>query len=457
MATSTSDRTPEITLPAGIPDALAAYLRQIGTVPLLNREGEIELARRLEEAERRTLERLHQCGTVARLYADAARKIADRSERLDGLTDVPETERDTYRASLEAWILKAEHIESAVQKARLAFLRTRKATDKKSAAGTLSVLHTRQIRHWKKLQLKKREVLSWAAQMKAHYQQAQILQFRRDTGTKAARREADLFYLEHGLMPSEYSTCNHELAAQAREANRLRNHLVESNLRLVVHIAKTYMNRGVPFLDLIQEGNIGLTRAAEKFEYRKNFRFSTYASWWIMQSVTRAIWDQGRTIRIPVHMNEHLAQMNRVRRQLSQTLGRDATPEETAEATGLSPQRVREMLQLQQNTVSLDLPVEENSEAAIGDFLADENSPDPSAHSDQESLREMLLNVLQTLPDKERTILELRHGLHDGVTHTLEQLGSRFGVTRERIRQIEAVAYRRLRHPTRLGRLHREN
>lgn len=438
---------------AGVPDALAAYMRQLGRVPLLDREGEALLARRLEEAEHRTLERLHRCGSAGELYLAAARKIVSRTERIDQLTDVPEDQRDTYREKLDSWIHRAEAAQTALIEARTNLLRARRRADRQEAEASLAKLHAEQTRLWKKLHLKKREILSWSASVDSITEQAEAILRDLHAGVRGIQPLARDFFLKEGMSPGDFVANAAELARAARESIRVRNHLVEANLRLVVHIAKSYMHRGVPFLDLIQEGNIGLTRAAEKFEHRKNFRFSTYASWWIMQSVTRAVWDQSRTIRIPVHMNEHLQQMNRVRAQLQQTLGREATPEEIAEVTGISISRVLEMIQMQNNTVSLHTPLGEESENSLGDLIPDENAEDPSARSDQGTLRELLFDALQTLPEKERVILELRHGLKDGITHTLEQLGTRFGVTRERIRQIEAIAYRRLRHPARLGRI----
>ena len=244
-----------------------------------------------------------------------------------------------------------------------------------------------------------------------------------------------------------------DLSAIVRDGKSAQEHLIKANSRLVVSVAKKYVGRGVPFLDLIQEGNIGLIRAVNKFDYRRGYKFSTYATWWIRQAVTRAIADQGRTIRVPVHMYEQINRLARVSRQLVQELGRDPTVEEIAGELGVSPKKVERTIKVSQRPLSLEMPVGEEDDSFLGDFIEDNDAPSPTDQASQQLLRDQIDDIFVSLTPREVRILQLRFGLVDGYSYTLEEVGKKFGVTRERIRQIEAQALGRLRHPSRSRKL----
>ena len=263
-----------------------------------------------------------------------------------------------------------------------------------------------------------------------------------------------MYLKEIGKVPLLTAEEEIELAQKMEQGDEdAKKRLAEANLRLVVSIAKRYVGRGMLFLDLIQEGNLGLIKAVEKFDYRKGYKFSTYATWWIRQAITRAIADQARTIRIPVHMVETINKLIRVSRQLLQELGREPTPEEIAEEMDMSVERVREILKISQEPVSLETPIGEEEDSHLGDFIQDDNVPVPADAAAFTLLKEQLVEVLGTLTEREQKVLRLRFGLDDGRARTLEEVGKEFNVTRERIRQIEAKALRKLRHPSRSRKL----
>lgn len=270
---------------------------------------------------------------------------------------------------------------------------------------------------------------------------------------KQLQKKLAHFEHEYGLTISEIKDINREMSLGEAKARRAKKEMVEANLRLVISIAKKYTNRGLQFLDLIQEGNIGLMKAVDKFEYRRGYKFSTYATWWIRQAITRSIADQARTIRIPVHMIETINKLNRISRQILQETGHEATPEELAEKMELSEDKIRKVLKIAKEPISMDTPVGDDDESRLGDFIQDDNIESPIEAATAEGLREATLEILSTLTPREAKVLRMRFGIEMNTDHTLEEVGKQFDVTRERIRQIEAKALRKLRHPSRSDKL----
>ncbi len=435
------------------PDSLTLYLRQIGGVPLLGADGERETAKRLEFAENKAIQLLEKCGTTAHQLLALLHKLHAGSERFELACEGGPEGRAAVKEALPGLIAEVEALVGGTGRSPCGPTVPRAALPKKSRLPEPDKRPAQLRRIIRKAGIQTAVVLRWAAAAIAPLALAEELRRKASSGGRVIQKNVADFQNTHWLDPESYVLNAVELKQWMKRVNETRNHLVEANLRLVVAIAKKYVNRGMPLPDLIQEGNIGLTKAAEKFEHRLGFRFSTYATWWIRQAITRAIADQSRVIRIPVHMNEHITRITRVRRQLLQELGREPSPEEVADATASPVARIREILEMVQPTVSLDSPVGESQESCLADLIPDPNAADPSQSTEFSVVREQLQAVIATLTERERTVLELRHGLLDHSPRTLEEVGGRFGVTRERIRQIEAKALRKLRHPSRLGRL----
>ena len=481
-----SEELIDLELPPGlgekINDPVRMYLREMGTVPLLTREGEVEIARRIERGQNTVLKSLSR----APLVIQEILSLADETMRdtisardiiqiLDPILsdELVEEKRQQFLAASEEISRQYKKILQARQKLQ-AIPRGMKPKQHRRQLWELARLMVKTSRQVRAIKFQTpvirhliERVRHAVEQFRPVEREVSKLQRKLETwpgprteAIKDLRKEQRVYSQKLQQLEEEFGASASELRrtleiiTQAhQEAEAAKKELIEANLRLVVSIAKRYTNRGMQFLDLIQEGNIGLMKAVDKFEYRRGYKFSTYATWWVRQAITRAIADQARTIRIPVHMIETINKLIRTSRQMVQELGREPTNEELAKRLQLPVSKVRKVLRVAQEPISLETPIGEEEESHLGDFIVDQNGISPSDAVINLNLREQTAQVLKTLTPREEKIIKMRFGLEDGSEHTLEEVGQNFAVTRERIRQIEAKALRKLRHPSRSHRL----
>ncbi len=441
-------------------DPVRLYLSQMAEIPLLTREQEIELARRIEQT-RRAFRRVLLTSPVAlRATFEALKKVHEGKLPFDRTIKVSLTERLTKEQILARMPHNLRTLEALLEQNErdyATFLdRTLPLDQRRRALRRVLRRRRRAVKLAEELSLRTRRVQGLLPQLEELLQRMETLQRRlASDGCVDKDQRANWRRELQDLMRTSQETPRSlrrrlERIAQAREQyEQAKRELSAGNLRLVVSIAKKYRNRGLSFLDLIQEGNTGLMRAVDKYEYRRGFKFSTYATWWIRQAITRAIADQARTIRIPVHMIDVLSKLRQTARQLSQQLGREPTAEEAAEAAQLSVEEVRRVLSIGNHPVSLDRPVGESEDTSFGEFIEDRSTQSPLSEANRALLRARIESLLKTLTYREREIIRLRYGLGDGYTYTLEEVGRIFRVTRERVRQIESKAMRKLQHPVR--------
>jgi RNA polymerase primary sigma factor len=449
-------------------DPVQMYLRQMGKVPLLTREQEVEICKRIEEGETEARRILFGFGFTGKEHIALAEKLLSDPprERFDRvIVDKKVESRATHLTVLRRLVRRARELDQKLDKA---YDQCRPSGSKPAAPRFLKNfqrLHVALQACYPKFYYKPKvaeEIMvvsdNAADQIRCTLRSIEELEKRRTSASKKSQLSAErakLAALEKFVrMPHQQFLAEHAaMKKAATRADDAKCEMAAANLRLVISIAKKHTNRGLSFLDLIQEGNMGLMKGVEKFEYQRGYKFSTYAIWWIRQAITRAVADQARTVRIPVHMIEVINRLMRVQKRLMQELGREAEPEEIADELNLPVERVRAILKMAQQSVSLQAPVGDGDDASVGDFIEDKKAANPSDVTSYSLLKDTLSDVLATLTERERKIVEMRFGLVDGYERTLEEIGRQYNVTRERIRQIEAKALRKMRHPTRLRHL----
>ncbi|GAB1489489.1 RNA polymerase sigma factor RpoD [Opitutaceae bacterium] len=443
-------------------DPVRMYLKQMGQVPLLTREQEVEISKRIETAELKAQEALFQAAIVGKYIATLGAKLLNRDERFDRIViDKKIESRDAYFKSLPKLVELTQKAEESVASSWQEYLDARNEAERKKVLTKHrkreSVLRANFSKFYFKLKVyeewleQQRPILSEIESLNALLDRAKHPKTKKDAAIDAKAINARFKQIEAELRISaaELMSVVAQTNVHVREAHKAKTEMVEANLRLVISIAKKYTNRGLSFLDLIQEGNMGLMKAVEKFEYRRGYKFSTYATWWIRQAITRSIADQARTIRIPVHMIETINKLNRISRQMLQQYGREATPEELAKEMDMPEDKIRKVMKIAKEPISMETPIGDDEDSHLGDFIEDTNVMSPIDATTDINLTETVRNVLAGLTPREAKVLRMRFGIDMNTDHTLEEVGKQFDVTRERIRQIEAKALRKLRHPSR--------